>query len=306
VGPVFSAGAVTNERERQTLELLLTTALTPWQILSGKMLSSLRVSVVLTSFLVWPILLAWLLPPWTYWKDTLTILCYLMIILMTCLTTTTLAMFCSVVFRKTSISMMTVYLILIVLFTVPVVIKVLSDLLFPAPAQLIHTAATDALGRPARLLLTGPTGVSAELDLAAGEPLRRVAERINNPPRVGTRPGQSLNVTAAVDGNNLLIGTDLDLPVTLRVLQGEFPTRIPTGAWITRFGFTSPFAASFSLPLNVSTPAPGTQPAQQQVSKATHWPVYTAPAFLGFYALVDLSLIWIILRLFNVRWRVAR
>ena len=58
---MFSAGAVTNERERQTLELLLTTALSPWQILSGKMLSSLRVSVVLTSFLVWPILLAWVI-----------------------------------------------------------------------------------------------------------------------------------------------------------------------------------------------------------------------------------------------------
>ena len=35
VGPVFSAGSVTSERERQTLELLLTTTLSPWQILWG-------------------------------------------------------------------------------------------------------------------------------------------------------------------------------------------------------------------------------------------------------------------------------
>ena len=66
VGPVFSAGSVTSERERQTLELLLTTTLSPWQILGASCYSSLRISCVLTSFLVWPLLLAWLLPPWTY------------------------------------------------------------------------------------------------------------------------------------------------------------------------------------------------------------------------------------------------
>jgi ABC-type transport system involved in multi-copper enzyme maturation permease subunit len=134
VGPVFSAGSVTNERERQTLELLLTTALSPWQILTGKLISSLRVSVVLTSFLVWPLLLAWLLPPWTYWGDTLTMLGYLAIILVTSLTTTTLAMFCSVVFQKTSVSMMTAYLALVLLFALPVSAKLLAELLFPGAA----------------------------------------------------------------------------------------------------------------------------------------------------------------------------
>ena len=38
VGPVFSAGSVCNERERQTLDLLLTTLITPWQMLWGKLL----------------------------------------------------------------------------------------------------------------------------------------------------------------------------------------------------------------------------------------------------------------------------
>ena len=33
VGPVFSAGSVTSERERQTLDLLLVTPVTPWQML---------------------------------------------------------------------------------------------------------------------------------------------------------------------------------------------------------------------------------------------------------------------------------
>ena len=41
VGPVFSAGSVTSERERQTLDLLLTTILSPGQILRGKLISGL-------------------------------------------------------------------------------------------------------------------------------------------------------------------------------------------------------------------------------------------------------------------------
>ena len=68
VGPVFTAGSVTSERERQTLDLLLTTVITPWQILWGKLLSGLRVSSVLTSFLLWPLLLALIMVP-AYWEN---------------------------------------------------------------------------------------------------------------------------------------------------------------------------------------------------------------------------------------------
>ena len=120
VGPVFSAPSVTSERERQTLELLLTTTVSPWHILSGKLLSGLRVSCVLTAFIIWPLFLAWLLPPWTYWSDSLTILSYLAIVALTALTTTTLAMFCSVIFSRTTVSMMTTYVILMLLYAAPV------------------------------------------------------------------------------------------------------------------------------------------------------------------------------------------
>ncbi len=119
VGPVFSAGSVTSERERQTLELLLTTTVSPWHILTGKLISGLRVSCVLTAFIIWPLLLAWLLPPWTYWFDSLTIMRYLIIVALTALTTTTLAMFCSVIFSRTSVSMMTTYVILLLLYAAP-------------------------------------------------------------------------------------------------------------------------------------------------------------------------------------------
>jgi ABC-type transport system involved in multi-copper enzyme maturation permease subunit len=205
VGPVFAAGAVTNERERQTLELLLTTVLSPWQILSGKLVSSLRISLVLTSFLVWPILLAWLLPPWTFWHDTFTVLGYLAIILVSSLTTTTLAMFCSVVFRKTSVSMMTAYLLLILLFAAPVAMKLFADLI-----------------------------------------------------------GADRGTVALIDESLL----------------------------------TSPFAAAFSLPLTLGG-REGAPIAPLLGSTAT------AGLFLGFYLLLDLLFLGLILRLFNVRWRVA-
>jgi len=145
VGPVFAAGSITNERERRTLELLLTTTLSPWQILSGKLVSSLRVSVVLTAFLVWPLLLAWVVPPLTFWNDSLTMLGYLAVILVTSLTTTTLAMFCSVVFRKTSVALTTSYLVLILLFALPVAVKLFADLFFPFDPATMQNLATITL-----------------------------------------------------------------------------------------------------------------------------------------------------------------
>ena len=131
VGPVFSAGSITSERERQTLELLLTTTLSPWQILSAKLYSGLRISCVLTSFLIWPLLLVWLLPPWTYLATTRRRSSATSASSsLTSLTTTTLAMFCSVIFRKTSVSMMTTYLVLMLLFAMPVATKLFTNVFF--------------------------------------------------------------------------------------------------------------------------------------------------------------------------------
>jgi ABC-type transport system involved in multi-copper enzyme maturation permease subunit len=130
VGPVFSAGSVTSERERETLDLLLVTILSPWQILWGKLVSGLRVSSVLTSFLLWPLLLACVMVSY-YWTNMLTIGGYLVIILLTCLTTAGLALFCSVIFRKTSVSMMTSYFIVVVLFTAPVAITLFAQAFYP-------------------------------------------------------------------------------------------------------------------------------------------------------------------------------
>jgi ABC-type transport system involved in multi-copper enzyme maturation permease subunit len=154
VGPVFSAGSVTSERERQTLDLLLTTALSPGQILWPKLVSGLRVSSVLTMFLVWPIVLAVVMVN-TYWSNLPAVLASVGIVLVVCLTTATIALAASVTFRKTSISLMTTYLVLAVLFLLPPAVRFFAATFFP-------DAATMALVEQGSL--TSP--FSAVLDLA--------------------------------------------------------------------------------------------------------------------------------------------
>ena len=129
VGPVFSAGVVTSERERQTLDLLLCTMITPLQILWGKLIAGLRISSVLTSFLLFPVLLASAMHP-TYWKNPLSVLAYISIVAMTCLTTSTVALFCSTCFRRTSMAQMTAYLVIVTLFCVPLAANYFTELFF--------------------------------------------------------------------------------------------------------------------------------------------------------------------------------
>lgn len=131
VGPVFSAGSVTSERERETLDLLLVTILSPWQILWGKLLSGLRVSSVLTSFLVWPLALACPLNPY-FWENWTTVVGYVAVLLMVCVTTAMIALFCSVLFQKTATSMMAAYLIVVTLFLVPPALMRFAETFFPA------------------------------------------------------------------------------------------------------------------------------------------------------------------------------
>ncbi len=130
VGPVFSAGSVTSERERETLELLLVTTLSPWQIIWGKLLAGLRVSSVLTSFLLWPLLLAALMVSY-YWSHLPTLFGYVVLLMVTCLTTAMLALFCSVLFQKTSVSMMASYLLIIALFTLPPALQYFAERFYP-------------------------------------------------------------------------------------------------------------------------------------------------------------------------------
>ena len=122
VGPVFSAGSITQERERQTLNLLLTTLLTPGKIVFAKLLAALRVSTVLTFLLTEQLLLAYLLIPEL--RDRLwTLVVFLAIIATTCLATSTIGLLCSALSRKTSVAMVVTYMALLVLFVGPVGVR---------------------------------------------------------------------------------------------------------------------------------------------------------------------------------------
>lgn len=119
VGPVFSAGSITQERERKTLGLLLTTLLTPARIVLAKLLAALRVSTVLTFLLTEQLLLAYALIPELrerFW----TLFVALLIIAATCLITSSVGIMCSSLSRRTSAAMVMTYLTLLVLFVGPV------------------------------------------------------------------------------------------------------------------------------------------------------------------------------------------
>ena len=122
VGPVFSAGSITQERERQTLNLLLTTLLTPGKIVFAKLLAALRVSTVLTFLLTEQLWLAYFLIPELrdrFW----TLGVFLAIIATTCLATSTIGLLCSALSRKTSAAMVLTYMVLLVLFVGPIGVR---------------------------------------------------------------------------------------------------------------------------------------------------------------------------------------
>jgi ABC-type transport system involved in multi-copper enzyme maturation permease subunit len=132
VGPVFSAGSLTSERERQTLELLLATTLSPWQIVSAKLLAGFRISSVLTSLLLWPLVLAAVLVPthWT-WPNWAVIASYLVVVGVTCITTCLVALCCSALMKKTSHAMILAYAVVLVALCFPAGIVLFVNSFYP-------------------------------------------------------------------------------------------------------------------------------------------------------------------------------
>ncbi len=130
VGPVFLAGGICGERERQTLDLLLTSTVSAGQILWGKLLVGLRVSCVLTAFLLWPLLLAALFVD-SYWSNWISVLLMFAIVLMVCVTNGVVALCCSAFNSKTSVSLLSTYTIILSLYTLPIAVLYLIGLLQP-------------------------------------------------------------------------------------------------------------------------------------------------------------------------------
>ena len=118
--PVFAAGAITSERERQTLDLLLTTTISNSQILWGKFLSGYRVAAVLTGFLMFPMLLACINPEVA--RNILSVLAFVVIIFFASVFNSVLSLFISSIVRKTSTALMLSYVSLIALYLLPIAV----------------------------------------------------------------------------------------------------------------------------------------------------------------------------------------
>lgn len=261
IGPVFSAGSVCSERERQTLDLLLTTTITPWQILWGKFIAGLRVSSVLTAFLLWPVLLACALVN-AYWRNLPAMLLYLLIVVLTCVTTANIALFCSVLFHKTSQAMMTTYLVIMALFCVPLAASYFADTFLISGDDFHLHVRLDKLSR-------------------AGESDADLAARLRAGAISSTRRGYEWT---ADDVAELRRKAEL------------------VGA-VHQLGATSPFAASFAVPLEIEF-LRNFDDLPQGDSRRLGSPRLLI-SYLALTLLLNAGLIGIMIWLFNTRWRVA-
>jgi ABC-type transport system involved in multi-copper enzyme maturation permease subunit len=174
VGPVFSSGSITLERERKTLSLLLTTLLRPGPIVFAKLLASLRVSTVLTFLLTEQMLLAYVLID-ELRSRAWTLLIFLAIIAVTCLVTTSVGLLCSALSRRTALAMVVTYLMLLLLFAAPV-----------ATGQFLANFTRISESQLTALQITSP------FSAAFSVPLLRHPDAINQQVEESTRPGVTL------------------------------------------------------------------------------------------------------------------
>ncbi len=176
--PVFTGGSISSERERQTLDLLLTTTISSWQIMWGKLLAGYRVSAVLTGFLMFPLLLSCLNFPMvtSNWKA---LIVFALICVAASIFNSVLALFMSTLLRKTSTAMMMSYIVLLVLYCLPIAIYFLvwsfSPDLDPKTAKLAYDSVENyrflgiasplmaADSTPFSALDSGSEGVSAKV-----------------------------------------------------------------------------------------------------------------------------------------------
>jgi ABC-type transport system involved in multi-copper enzyme maturation permease subunit len=293
VGPVFSAGSMTSERERETLDLLLTTVISPWQIMWGKLVAGLRISSVLTMFLVWPIVLAALLVPF-YWKNFPAVVAYLGIILLTCMSTAVVALFCSAVFRKTAVSMITAYAVIAALFFGPWATRYLTGVFGSTAAATKATAAAPSAGTS-----TAGRGNDAARDGVSAGGVSTRGRLAGNAVAGGASNGSASNGSAS--NGSATNGGDANGKASPggmsgggTAVGGTLAGRAWTG-WVSIF---SPFAIAFEVPLFPEDYVLGESPTVQG-----DWLLFFS--YLAFTLLLNAALLAGMVWLFRSRWRVS-
>lgn len=119
--PGLVGGAISGERERQTLDLLLVTPVQPLRIVLGKLLSSLMFVLLLVIASVPLFSVVFILGG----VELDTVIAVLVVTLVTAIALGTLAMLCSTVLKRTTSSTVSSYITAFLLFTVPLILGAL-------------------------------------------------------------------------------------------------------------------------------------------------------------------------------------
>lgn len=126
--PAMTSGLISGERERQTLDILLASSLTPMQIISGKLLSALaNLAILLISGL--PVISLAFIYGGINISDIIFTILYL---LFTALFTGSTGIFCSCILKKTTFATVLTYGIELLFTAAPIMITVLAYMIVSA------------------------------------------------------------------------------------------------------------------------------------------------------------------------------
>jgi len=309
VGPVFSAGAITSERERQTLDLILTTTITPWQILWGKLVSGLRISSVLTFFLLWPLLLACLMIDF-YWSNLFVVGGYLLIVLLCCVTTAMIGLFCSVLVQKTVHSMASTYSVIMALFCVPLAVVFFANTFYPsAGVPAAESAAESATAgvwdnEPIRYEAIKSIGLSSPFAATFSVPTTSVSNNTEN-----ERAG--IGVQIAIDSKGPYVA-QLARYSTARAAGIQVGDRIDSvtgvpASQLSAADVVNRIRGLVDRPVHIVVASDAQGKRELDVERYTlgsgQWTLFGY--YVAFTLLLNGFLLLIMQRLFNSRWRVA-
>lgn len=166
--PGLVGGAISGERERQTLDLLMVTPVGPWRIVLGKLLSSLLFVVLLVVAALPLFSVVFILGG----VDLGAVVAVVMVTLVTALALGGLAMLCSVLMRRTTSATVSSYIAAFVLFVLPLLA---GALVYSASSSSVHTVQVGG----------GSIGISSQ---GSGGVITQISPPVIGGPPVQSRP----------------------------------------------------------------------------------------------------------------------
>lgn len=114
--PIFCAGSITSEREKQTMEILLTTKMSTWEIVKGKFFAPILLTALIVTSLLPILSVGYIyggLPLWQLLVYTVLLIFWIMYICTFCI-------YCSAISNRTILSLVLSFVILLILMAVSV------------------------------------------------------------------------------------------------------------------------------------------------------------------------------------------